>query len=97
MKDILKREIQVGDIVAHGTRSGNSGDLNIKIVADVKDDTCKVINYYYSDQKWNNETRNWEDVEPFYEKAGSGWAQGNLLIVNESVTDELHYFLKSLL
>lgn len=97
MKDILNREIKVGDIVAHGTRAGNGGDLNIKIVADVKDETCKVVNYYYGNQKWSDETRNWEDVEPFYEKRGSGWAQGSLLIVTESVPNELRYVLKGFL
>lgn len=97
MKDILGREIKVGDIVAHGTRSGNSGDLNVKIVAGVKEDTCKVINYYYGKRKWNPDIQEWKDVPAFYEKGGSGWAQGNILIVTESVPDELHYFLKGLI
>lgn len=109
MKDILGREIKVGDIVAHGTRSGNSGELSVKIIADIIEkkeyewsdslvEKCKVINFSYIDREWNRETREWEDVAPHYEKGGSGWSLGmNMLVVNESVPDEVHYFLKSLL
>lgn len=108
MKDILGREIKVGDIVAHGTRSGNSGDLNVKIIADTKMtkerwtdheiEKVKVINFYFGDQEWNKETQKWEATEPHFEKGGIGWsAGGNMLIVNESVPKDVKEFLKSLL
>lgn len=106
MKDILGREIKVGDVVAHGTRSGNSGALSVKIIADhrfVKDrwsdrqiEKVKVINFTYMDRKWNRDTREWEDLpEPQFEKGGSGWSEGGtFLVVNESVPDDVKNFLK---
>lgn len=107
MKDILGREIKIGDIVAHGTRSGNSGDLNIKIIADKKlykeqwsgneIEKLKVINYTYIDKQYNTDLREWEPVEPHYEKGGIGWSTGYcMLVINESVPDELRDFLRSL-
>jgi hypothetical protein len=37
MKDITGREIKIGDILAVGQRSGNSGDLDIRVVAGFKE------------------------------------------------------------
>lgn len=108
MKDLLDREIKIGDIVAHGTRSGNSGAISIKIVVDKRDEPIrfnekytreelKVINYAHITREYNDETSEWQDVEPYYKKSGTGWAQGNLLIINESVPQDLKDFLQSLL
>lgn len=108
MIDILGREIKVGDIVAHGTRAGNSGDLNVKIVADIRKtkeeyndneiEKCKVINFYFGSHTWDREKREWVDVGPHYEKGGIGWSQGNnMLIVNESVPQDIKDFLQSLI
>lgn len=104
MKDILDREIKIGDIVAHGTRSGNGGSISIKIVADKKMresrwssaeiEVVKVINYSYITRKYNQDTEKWEDVEPHYEKGGTGWSEGGtFLIVNESIPEDLKEFL----
>lgn len=108
MKDILGREIKVGDIVAHGTRSGNGGAISVKIIADSKMaknrwsdnefEKLKVINFYINDRKWDEEKREWYAVEPTYEKGGSGWSEGGtFLIVNESVPEDIATFLRSLI
>lgn len=108
MKDILGRELKVGDIVAHGTRSGNSGDLNVKIIVDKKKtearwvtseiEKFKVINFSFVNRSWDKEKGSYEDCEPHYEKGGTGWSEGyNMLIVNESVPTEVKEFLKGLL
>lgn len=34
--DITGREIKIGDVLAVGQRSGNSGALDIRVVADIK-------------------------------------------------------------
>ena len=107
MIDILGTELKVGDIVAHGTRAGNSGDLNIKVIAEFKQepsrygsgmvDMVKVINYNYVTQDFDRETRTWSDVFPHYEKGGTGWSSGySMLVVNESVNQKLKDFLKGL-
>lgn len=101
MKDILGRKLKVGDIVAHGTRAGNGGSLSVKIIADLREQPirynkdytrseAKVINYKYVEREYN-------DVEPHYEKGGTGWAQGEVLIVTESIPIELREFLESLI
>ena len=108
MIDILGREIKVGDIVAHATRSGNSGAIGIKIIADARmandrwgsgeHEEVKVINYEYITREYNYDTRSWYDVEPYYKKGGSGWsAGGTFVVINESVPDELKNFLRSLI
>ncbi len=97
MKDILGRTIQVGDIVAHGTRSGNSGDLNVKIVSEIKDNQAKVVNYYRVTCEYDKDNRKWRDVTPYYKKSGSGWTSMNLLVVNESIPTDLSNFLRSIL
>lgn len=108
MKDLLGREIKIGDIVAHGTRSGNSGALSVKIVTDMRNEPIrfnenytreqlKVINYRFVDRKWNKEASEWQDCEPHYEKGGTGWAQGEMLIVNEAIPEDLREFLRSLI
>ncbi len=109
MKDILGRELKIGDIVAHGTRSGNGGDLNVKIIAEIRHKTetrwghereleqCKVINYSYVTRVWDKESRQYVDCEPHYEKGGTGWSEGYcMLIVNESVPNDLKDFLRGL-
>lgn len=36
-KDYLGNEINIGDTVAFGYRSGNSGAITVKIIKDIKD------------------------------------------------------------
>lgn len=109
MKDILGRELKVGDIVAHGTRSGNGGDLNVKIIAEIKSSVetrwgntremkkYKVINYNHVTRQWDKDAREYVDCEPHYEKGGTGWSEGHcMLIVNESIPNDLKEFLQGL-
>ncbi len=110
MIDILGHEIHVGDIVAHGQRSGNSGCITIKLVTETRESDnswysdkgfgeVKVIGYTYLDHDWNKETREWEPVEPHYElNSRGGWTTSDVLIViNDSVPNELKQFLTSCL
>lgn len=107
MKDILGREIKVGDIVAHGQRSGNGGSISVKVVTEIakrkpdrwsyETEQIKVTNYRYVTSEYNKETKSWNDVRPYYEKGGAGWTDGDrIVILSEPVPDELHYFLKSI-
>lgn len=104
MKDFLGQEIKIGDIVAHGQRSGNSGVISIKIVKELrtvdkwnsKIDEVKVVGYAYLEHKWDKETREWTKVEPYYQLKQGGWTYPSVLIViNDSVPKEIKEFLQS--
>ena len=104
MKDILDREIKIGDIVVHGQRSGNSGALYVKIVTDTRkvnrswgQDELKVCGYEYITQEYNRDLRKWQTTIPYYRLSKGGWTfPERIIVITESVSEELRDILRSL-
>lgn len=103
MKDILGRDIKVGDIVARGHRSGAGGGMSINLVLELRDDgldnwnsqEIKVIGY--SDRKWvyDKETRNGEYKEGFYMNDRGGWTfPDRVVVITEVVPASVREFLQ---
>lgn len=62
MKDTRGTELNVGDLVAYGARSGNTGELRIAIVTNV--DKKAIISGDYR-KKWDVEKRTYSDEYEF--------------------------------
>lgn len=104
MKDFLGQEMQIGDIVVHGQRSGNSGSLEIKLVLDMREsdyyghkrEEVKVIGCSKRDMKWDPVKREWYDIDPeFTMNSRGGWTTPDvLMVVNDSVPSDIYTFLQ---
>lgn len=102
MIDILGNTIEVGDIVAHGQRSGNSGSIGIKVVLDTleEDDRrgrkvlkVKVAGCELIERTWVD--GNLVDVKPFYRMNRAGWTTPEVLVVlGKSIPEELKEFIE---
>lgn len=62
MKDTRGTELHVGDLVAYGARSGNTGELRIAIITNV--DKKAIISGDYR-QKWDVEKRTYSGEYEF--------------------------------
>ena len=103
MKDILGRYIEVGDIVAHGQRYGNSGSIEVKVVAELRDDSkdnwdSKQVKVRgYSTTKWfcDKESQNGEHRDGLFMNDRAGWTfPDRLVVITEAVDPEVRKFLQ---
>lgn len=104
MKDILGREIKVGDIVAHGQRSGNGGSLAVKLVTNTriregysgkKHEEVHVLGY--STTKWLHDeaTNKYSYQDGLFINGRGGWTTPDVIVViTESVPANIKEFLQ---
>lgn len=103
MIDILGRTIAVGDIVAHGQRSGNEGCILVKVVTELRDDgndrwdsqQVKVRGYTMTKWFYDKETKKGEHRDGLFMNDRAGWTYPErLLVINEAIDPEVREFLQ---
>ena len=93
MKDVLDREINIGDIVAFG--SPNKGRVDVRIVAGLKENEVLVRGCSKIKREYDSDKHEWVDVEPYLEMERGGWTfASRVVVINESVPDDLKKFLR---
>jgi len=101
MKDVLGRELKVGDIVAFG--SPNRGSVSVRIVAGFRERGIhtRTVNEVFVRgvskivSKYDREKREWIDIEPYLEMERGGWTfSDRVIVINESVPEEIKSFLQ---
>ena len=98
MKDAVGQPVKVGDIVAFGTP--NKYTISVRVVTDIRGKEGEFQELFVRGaskvyRAYDNEKREWYDVEPYWEMQRGGWTfPERVVVVNKLENKELVDFLK---